>query len=230
MTHRVHPFAHRLGILRDWRSRWFARSGDYQKFLRTDVLIRGFLNKALENMYVAGIEIERHGAQLKITVKSSRPGLIIGRSGEGIAKIKKALDAFVQKQNLVAADQIKFEIEEVKSPESHSAIVAGMAKEGIEKRMPFRRVLKQTVEKVMANRDVQGVRIHLSGRLGGADMARREQIKRGRIPLQTFRADIDYAHEEAHIPQGQIGIRVWIYRGDIFNNTKGQITNSKNHL
>lgn len=220
MTHRVHPFAHRLGILRDWRSRWFARSGDYQKFLRTDVLIRGFLNKALENMYVAGVEIERHGAQLKITVKSSRPGLIIGRSGEGIAKIKKALDAFVQKQKLVAADQIKFEIEEVKSPESHSAIVAGMAKEGIEKRMPFRRVLKQTVEKVMANRDVQGVRIHLSGRLGGADMARREQIKRGRIPLQTFRADIDYAHEEAHIPQGQIGIRVWIYRGDIFPDAK----------
>ncbi len=220
MTHRVHPFAHRLGILRDWRSRWFARSGDYQKFLRTDVLIRGYLNKALENMYVAGVEIERHGAQLKITVKSSRPGVIIGRSGEGIAKIKKNLDAFAQKNKLVGADQIKFEIEEVKSPESQAAIVAGMAKEGIEKRMPFRRVLKQTVEKVMANRDVQGVRIHLSGRLGGADMARREQIKRGRIPLQTFRADIDYAHEEAHIPQGQIGIRVWIYRGDIFPDAK----------
>ncbi len=216
MTHRVHPFAHRLGILRDWRSRWFARGGDYQAFLRTDVLIRKFLDKALVGMYISGVDIERQGAQLKITIRTSRPGLVIGRSGEGIAKLKKAVDTYVLKQKLVGADSIKFEIEEVKSPESHAAIVAAMAKEGIEKRMPFRRVLKQTVEKVMANRDVQGVRIHLSGRLGGADMARREQIKKGRIPLQTFRADIDYAHDEAHIPQGQIGIRVWIYRGDVF--------------
>ncbi len=216
MTHRVHPFAHRLGILRDWQSRWFARRGNYQAFLRTDVLIRKFLAKALTGMYVSSVDIERQSAQLKITVKTSRPGLIIGRSGEGIGKIKKALDQYVAKQKLVGADQVKFEIEEVKSPESHAAIVAAMVKEGIEKRFPFRRVLKQTVEKVMANRDVQGVRIHLSGRLGGADMARREQIKKGRIPLQTFRADIDYAHDEAHIPQGQIGIRVWIYRGDVF--------------
>lgn len=216
MTHRVHPFAHRLGILRDWQSRWFARRGDYQAYLRTDVLIRKFLTKALTGMYVAGVEIERQGAQLKISIRTSRPGLIIGRSGEGIAKLKKSVDALALKEKLVGTDNIKFEIEEVKSPESHSAIVAGMVKEGIEKRMPFRRVLKQTVEKVMANRDVQGVRINLSGRLGGADMARREQIKRGRIPLQTFRADIDYAHDEAHIPQGQIGIRVWIYRGDVF--------------
>lgn len=102
-----------------------------------------------------------------------------------------------------------------------------MVKEGIEKRMPFRRVLKQTVEKVMANRDVQGVRINLSGRLGGADMARREQMKRGRIPLQTFRADIDYAHVEAHIPQGQIGIRVWVYRGEVF--AEGRRTNVEEH-
>lgn len=220
MTHRVHPFAHRLGILRDWRSRWFAHSGDYQKFLRTDVLIRGFLKKALENMYVADIEIERPGKQLKITIKTSRPGLIIGRSGEGITKLKNELDTFARKNALVGAEQIKLEIEEVRSPESQAAIVGSMVKEGIEKRMPFRRVLKQTIEKVMANRDVQGVRVHLSGRLGGADMARREQMKRGRIPLQTFRADIDYAHVEAHIPQGQIGIRVWIYRGEVFNDAR----------
>jgi len=216
MTHRVHPFAHRLGILRDWQSRWFARGGDYKAYLRTDVLIRKFLDKALVGMYVSGVDMERQGAQLKVTIRTSRPGLIIGRSGEGIAKLKKSIDSLVLKQKLVGAENIKFEIEEVKSPESHAAIVAAMVKEGIEKRMPFRRVLKQTVEKVMANRDVQGVRINLGGRLGGADMARREQIKKGRIPLQTFRADIDYAHDEAHIPQGQIGIRVWIYRGDVF--------------
>jgi small subunit ribosomal protein S3 len=216
MTHRVHPYAHRLGILRDWQSRWFARGSDYQSNLKTDVLIRKKIADLTARMYVSTIEMERRGAQLRIIVKTSRPGLIIGRSGEGIAKLKKEIDRFVLKQKLVGAGTIKLEVEEIKSPESHAMIVAGMVAEGIEKRTPFRRVLKQTVEKVMANRDVQGVRIHLSGRLGGADMARREQIKRGRIPLQTFRADIDYAHHEAHIPQGQIGIRVWIYRGDIF--------------
>jgi small subunit ribosomal protein S3 len=216
MTHRVHPYAHRLGILRDWQSRWFARGAGYQQQLKTDVLIREYLKKLTANSYVSAIEMERRGAQLRIVIKTSRPGVLIGRSGEGIAKLKGGIDAFIKKQNLSGASQVKLEVEEVKSPESHAAIVCAMVKEGIEKRQPFRRVLKQTIEKVSANRDVQGVRIHLSGRLGGADMARREQIKRGRIPLQTFRADIDYAHDEAHIPQGQIGIRVWIYRGDIF--------------
>lgn len=216
MTHRVHPFAHRLGILRDWQSRWFARGSDYRANLKTDVLIRRKVADITSKMYVSTIEMERRGAQLRILIKTSRPGLIIGRSGEGIAKLKKEIDRFAAQHGLVGADAIKLEIEEIKSPEAHAMIVAGMVKEGIEKRMPFRRVLKQTAEKVMANRDVQGVRITLSGRLGGADMARREQIKRGRIPLQTFRADIDYAHDEAHIPQGQIGIRVWVYRGDIF--------------
>lgn len=216
MTHHVHPFAHRLGILRDWQSRWFAKKGDYQAYLKADVLIRKHLEKKLRDMYVSAIELERQGTKLKIVVKTSRPGLIIGRSGEGISKLKKDLDAFVKTKQLAGVDALKLDVEEVKSPESHAAIVAAMVREGIEKRFPFRRVLKQTADKVMANRDVLGMRIHLSGRLGGSDMARREQIKKGRIPLQTFRADIDYAHDEAHIPQGQIGIRVWIYRGDIF--------------
>ncbi len=220
MTHHVHPFAHRLGILRDWQSRWFARGNDYQAYLKTDILIRKHLEKALRDMYVGGIDMERQGARLKIVIKTSRPGLIIGRSGEGITKIKKNLDALIAAKNLVGAEALKLEVEEVRSPEANAAIVAIMVREGIEKRFPFRRVLKQTAEKVMANRDVQGVRIHLSGRLGGADMARREAIKRGRIPLQTFRADIDYAHDEAHIPQGQIGIRVWIYRGEVFDKDK----------
>lgn len=220
MTHHVHPFAHRLGILRDWQSRWFARGADYQAFLKTDVLIRRHLEKALREMYVSAIEMERQGTKLKVVIKTSRPGLIIGRSGEGISKLKKNLDAFIKSKDLAGVDALKLDVEEVKSPESHAAIVAAMVREGIEKRFPFRRVLKQTADKVMANRDVEGMRITLSGRLGGADMARREQIKKGRIPLQTFRADIDYAHHEAHIPQGQIGIRVWIYRGDIFESNK----------
>jgi small subunit ribosomal protein S3 len=205
-----------LGILRDWQSRWFARGSDYQAFLKTDVLVRKHLDRALRDVYVSAVELERQGTKLKIVIKTSRPGLIIGRSGEGINKLKRDLDAFVKAKKLAGVDALKLEVEEVKSPESHAAIVAAMVREGIEKRFPFRRVLKQTADKVMANRDVQGMRIHLAGRLAGADMARREQIKKGRIPLQTFRADIDYAHDEAHIPQGQIGIRVWIYRGDVF--------------
>ena len=116
--------------------------------------------------------------------------------------------------------EIKFDVIEVKSPESNAAVVAYMVAEGLEKRLPFRRVMKQTVEKVMANRDVKGVRVVMSGRLGGAEMARKEQLKKGRIPLQTFRADIDFAHERANLPYGVIGIKVWIYRGDIFEDGK----------
>src|SRR3990167_1346780 len=112
--------------------------------------------------------------------------------------------------------EFPLDIEEVRSPESNAAIVAHMVAEGLEKRMPFRRVLKQTIEKVMANRDVLGVRIAISGRLGGAEMSRREEHKKGRIPLQTFRADIDFAREKAYLPYGVIGVKVWIYRGDIF--------------
>lgn len=219
MTHHVHPFAHRLGILRDWQSRWFARGNDYQAYLKTDVCIRKHLEKALRDMYLGGIDMERQGARLKIVIKTSRPGLIIGRSGEGIAKIKKNLDALIASKKLVGAEALKLEVEEIRSPEANAAIVAVMAREGIEKRFPFRRVLKQTVEKVMANRDVQGVRIHLAGMLGGT-MARKEGLKKGRIPLQTFRADIDYAHDEASLPLGRVGIKVWIYRGEVFDKDK----------
>ena len=123
--------------------------------------------------------------------------------------------------------EIKIDIEEVRSPETSAAIVGQMAAEGLEKRMPFRRVLKQTAEKVMANRDVQGVRIIMSGRLGGADMARKEEIKKGRIPLQTLRADIDFARVKAILPYGTIGIKVWIYRGEVFADRKSNTAETK---
>ena len=121
------------------------------------------------------------------------------------------------KLRLTEVPNIKIDIEEVRSPESNAAIVGQMIAEGLEKRFPFRRILKQTAEKVIANRDVKGVRIAVSGRLGGAEMSRREQLKKGRIPLQTFRADIDFAREKAYLPYGVIGIKVWIYRGKIFS-------------
>jgi len=168
-------------------------------------------------MYVSSIEMERDEQTLKIIVKTSRPGLIIGRGGEGSQKLERDIRSFIARKKLSAQNKIKIEIDEVRSPESNAAIVAQMVSEGIEKRMPFRRILKQTVEKVMANRDVKGVRVALSGRLGGADMSRKEELKRGRVPLQTFRSDIEFARERAKIPQGDIGVKVWIYKGEVFD-------------
>ncbi len=217
MSHVVHPYAHRLGILRDWKSRWFATPALYNSFLKCDVLLREYLEKRLRGQYVGSIEMERGANKLRVIIKTSRPGMIIGRSGEGSVKLRQDIMTFLRRKGLLEiAGDMKLDIEEIRSPESNAAIVAIMVGEGLEKRMPFRRVLKQTVEKVMANRDVKGVRIRVTGRLGGADMARREELRAGRIPLQTLRADIDFARARATIAQGDLGIKVWIYKGDIF--------------
>lgn len=214
MSKVVHPFAHRLGILRDWRHRWFAEGPQYVENLKGDILLREFLLKSLRGMYVGGLEIERNKV-LRVVIKTSRPGLIIGRSGEGSTKLRQTIADFLKKKGL-PVPEIKLDIEEIRSPESSAAIVAQMVVEGLEKRMAFRRVLKQTVEKVMANRDVKGVRIQVGGMLGSGSMSRTETLKKGRIPLQTFRADVDFARERANLPLGVIGIKVWIYKGDIF--------------
>lgn len=216
MTHNVHPYAHRLGVIRDWKSRWFGDKKNYKKFLRSDVLLREYLEERLRGQYVSSIEIERDRKFLRVFIETSRPGVIIGRSGEGVETLKKDVLKFMSRKDLEGGDELKIDVREIKSPESNAGIVAKMAQEGLERRLPFRRVLKQTADKVMANRDVKGVRISLAGRLGGTDMARTEEIKKGQIPLQTIRADIDYAKERAKIPQGDIGIAVWIYRGEIF--------------
>lgn len=216
MTHIVHPYAHRLGILRDWKSRWFSDDKKYREFLKGDILLREYLEKKLRAFYVSSIEMERNEKAFRLIIKTARPGMIIGRSGEGAEKLRKEIVKFMSKRNLPLGKDFKLDIEEVRSPESNAAIVADMIAEGLEKRMPFRRVMKQTIDKVMANRDVKGVRIFLGGRLGGAEMARNEDLKKGRIPLQTLRADIDYAREKAHMTYGDIGIKVWIYKGDIF--------------
>lgn len=214
MTHTVHPYAHRLGTIRGWKSRWFA--GDkknYRENIKVDETIRRFLTKRLRGTYSSGIEIERSASELHVVVSSARPGLIIGRSGENVAKLRKELGEVVRK--IAPADRrtLKLDVNEIRQAETDAAVVAYMVAEGLEKRMPFRRVLKQTIEKVMAAREVEGVRITLSGRLGGADMSRKEELRKGRIPLQTFAADIDFAIERAYMPYGVIGIKVWIYRG-----------------
>lgn len=217
MTHVAHPFVQRLGVIRDWRSRWFPSNPKrFREYLRADSEVRRFLQKKLRTMYVASTDIERDDKIMRIIIRTSRPGMIIGRSGEGAVVLKKEIDMLLRKLKLSEKPEIKLDIEEERSPESSAAIVAMMIAEGLEKRMTFRRVMKQTIEKVMANRDVEGVRVALSGRLGGADMSRREELKKGRIPLQTLRADIDFAREKAYLPYGVIGVKVWIYRGDIF--------------
>lgn len=221
MTHIAHPYAQRLGINRDWRSRWFAANPkQYREYLRADNAIRAFLLKKLKGMSVDSVTLERDEKVLRVLIKTARPGLIIGRSGEGATKLRKEVDMLLRTQKLTEKPEIKIDIEEVRAIETSASIIAQMVAEGLEKRMQFRRVMKQTIEKVMANRDVQGVRIIMSGRLGGADMARREELKKGRIPLQTLRADIDFARERANLPYGVIGIKVWIYRGDVFENRK----------
>ena len=220
MSHSVHPYSHRLGIIRDWKSRWFGMNLDYRQSLKADLVVREYLIKKLRGMYISGIEMERSQKTFRVVIKSSRPGMIIGRSGEGAVQLRNDILKILQKKSIVMKQELKLDIEEVRSPESNAPIVAQMIAEGLEKRLPFRRVIKQTVEKVMANRDVLGVKIKLGGRLGGAEMARREDLKKGRIPLQTFRADIDFAREKAHMSYGDIGIKVWIYKGDIFNKDK----------
>lgn len=221
MTHTVHPYAHRLGIIRDWKSRWFALDKkSYRENIKVDETIRRFLAKRLRGTYTSNIEIERSESELRVILSTARPGLVIGRSGENATKLRGELSEVIR--TVAPADRrtLKFDINEVRQPEADAVVVAYMVAEGLEKRMPFRRVLKQTVEKVIAAREVEGVRITVSGRLGGAEMSRKEEFKKGRIPLQTFRADIDFAHEEAHMPYGVIGIKVWIYRGNVYQDKK----------
>jgi small subunit ribosomal protein S3 len=221
MTKIVHPYAHRLGVIRDWKSRWFAADPKkYREFLRVDASIRAMLMKRLKTAHVSGVEIERSQKALRVQIHTARPGMVIGRSGESATKLKKDLVQMLRSMHLSSVPTLALDIVEIRSPETNSAVVAAMVVEGMEKRMPFRRVMKQTIDKVMANREVLGVRIQVSGMLGAGSMSRTENLKKGRIPLQTIRADVDYAHDEANLPLGKIGVKVWIYRGDIFADRK----------
>lgn len=226
MSKIVHPYAHRLIILRDWKFHWFADPKKYCDYLKGDVLVTEYLEKKLRGMYVSGIEVERNQKTTRFIIKTSRPGLIIGRNGEGVVKLKEDILKKINKFKLLKPEDFKLEIVEVSNPEADAAIVAYMIAEGLEKRMPYRRVVKQMVEKVMSAHGVQGVRVVLSGRLGGAEIARTEELKRGSIPLQTFRADVDFKRERATLSYGVVGIKVWIYRGEIFAKEKEVKQNS----
>jgi len=189
----------------------------YRTYLKGDLTIREFLQKELRANYIGGIDIERNQKTLRVIVKTSRPGMLIGKAGDGVVKLREKILKLLRREKIdLNGQELKIDIEEIRSPESNAAIAGMMVAESLEKRLPFRRVLKQTIEKVMANKEVQGIRIRLGGRLGGAEIARSEELKKGRIPLQTLRADIDFAREKAHMTYGDIGIKVWIYKGEIF--------------
>lgn len=221
MTKIVNPFSYRLGVIRDWRSSWITKTGvkgkDFVKNLTGDVLVREYLVKKLRGKMIGEIVMERNQKFWKITIPTSRPGIILGQKGEGVVELKKAVEKFMAQKKIAKPAELKIEVTEITSAESNARVVAMMVAEGLEKRLPFRRVLKGTVEKVIANKDVLGIKIQLGGRLGGADMARVEFLKKGNIPLQTLRADIDFAREKAHMTYGVLGIKVWIYKGQIFS-------------
>lgn len=214
MTHTSHPYSARLGIIRTWKSRWFNKR-DYKTFLNEDVEIRSFLDQRLWGMFVDSVDIERSPGNVSVIIKTARPGILIGRGGEGIEKIKNELQKLVQHKK-TQKTTLKINVEEVKSPESHARVMVEQIAQDLEKRLSFRRVLKQNLSKISSGKGVMGVKIALAGRLDGSEMARREWLRSGRIPLQTLRADIDFAKGRAHLPYGDVGIKVWIYKGDIF--------------
>lgn len=204
---KISPTSMRISVNKDWLSRWF-NVKKYPEFLKEDVAIREFLSKKLKNMSVDRVGIERSPDVLAITVHTARPGLIIGRGGTGIEDLKRELVKIVKRKTAIRLD-----IQEFKNPETSAKIVAEQMAEQIEKRIPYRRVLKQSLARILSNRDVKGAKVALGGRLDGNDIARTEHLEQGSLPLQTLRADIDFAKFTAHTTYGTVGIKVWIYKG-----------------
>lgn len=207
MGQKISPKSFRLSVNKDWQSRWFSAK-KYPAFLKEDMAIRNFLDKKLKNMSVDRIEIDKSPDVLSISIHTARPGLVIGRGGTGIEDLKKEISKLVKRKTAIRLD-----VQEFKSPESSAKIMAEQMAEQIEKRVQYRRVLKQTIAKIVANRDVKGVKLAISGRLDGNDIARAEHMEQGNLPLQTLRADIDYATSTAYTTYGTVGIKVWIYKG-----------------
>ncbi|HVM77057.1 MAG TPA: 30S ribosomal protein S3 [Candidatus Paceibacterota bacterium] len=220
MGQKINPNSYRLGITKNWPVRWFLKGG-YPRFLQEDEAIRNTVNAKIALAGVSEIQIERTQGNLRVYIKAARPGLVIGRGGKGMEDLQKAVVQALQKvrgnRSKVA---ISLNVEELKRSEVSAQYVAQQIAWDLEKRMPFRRTMKKYVEQVQQNKDVKGVKVFLSGRLDGNEIARREWLSRGSLPLQTLRADIDYGRVTAKTSYGTIGIRVWIYKGEIFDRKK----------
>lgn len=216
MGHRVHPKAFRIKEMNDWDSRGFYGK-KFSEHLREDFEVRKILKKKLANMSIEKIEIERFPRKINIIISSARPGLIIGRGGGGVEDLKKEIEKALKiKKISLPAKELRIEIREVKNPWLSASLSAQWIVQQIERRMPYRRILKQSLDKIMVNKTVQGARVEVAGRLNGATIARREWLKKGKLPRQTIRADIDFAQAEAHCAYGVIGVKVWMYKGEKF--------------
>lgn len=213
MGHKTNPTGFRLGVTTDWQSRWYGKRRDYVAHLRKDIEIRSFIMERWKTAGIASVHFERSTGALRVIIHTSRTGVLIGRGGTGIEDLTRLV-----KKNFFAGKRVdlKVEVQEVKHVEENAKLVALQVAEQLEKRMPFRRVLKSTLDQVEGNQTVEGIKIEISGRLGGAEMSRREWLSRGKIPLHTLRADIDFARAEAKTTYGVIGVKVWIYKGEKF--------------
>ena len=211
MGQKVNPHGLRVGIVKDWDAKWYADK-DYAANLHEDVLIRNFLKKTLFIAGISRIEIERINKRIKLTIHTAKPGMVIGRGGAGIEDIKKAMTRFTDKQ-------VDVNIAEIKQADMDAILVAENIASQLERRIGFRRAMKQAVGRTM-RLGAKGIKIMVSGRLGGAEIARSESYREGSIPLHTLRADIDYGTAEAHTTYGCIGIKVWIYKGEVLPEAK----------
>lgn len=212
MSHRVHPKIFRIKDLSDWNSRWLIKK-NFPQYLEEDFKIREFLRKKLKNCGIEKIEIERLPGKLSVFIWSSRPGLIIGRGGQGIEELKKELERKVFKQQ---KKELKLEILEIQNPWFSASLASQWIAQQLEKRVSYRRVLKQALGKIISQKGVEGTRVEVAGRLDGKEIARRDWLKKGRLPRQSLRADIDYGQAQAFCTYGVVGAKVWIYKGERF--------------
>lgn len=213
MGHHVHPKAFRIREIGDWDSRGFYGK-KFPEYLEADLKIREFLKKKFERMTIEKIEIERFRNRINVIISSARPGLIIGRGGGGVEELKKELESKILGNK--GKTELRIEIREVKNPWSSAPLVAQWIASQIEKRVPYRRVLKGALDKIMSTKGAQGAKVLVAGRLNGVEISRTEWLKKGKLPRQTIRADIDYNDERALCTYGIIGIKVWIYKGERF--------------
>lgn len=214
MGQKVHPIGYRLGVIRDWESRWYATGKNYSKNLHEDLKLRNWIKARWENAGISRVEIERVGKVVRFTIWTARPGVVIGKQGSEIAKIKDELQA-------LTGSRVMLNVQEIKNPEVEAQLVAEGIASALERRVSFRRAMKQAMFRTMKSGGL-GIKIQCSGRLGGAEIARTEWYNEGRLPLSTLRADVDYGLAEAVTMYGSIGIKVWIYRDEKAINTVAQ--------
>jgi len=220
MAHKVHPKSFRIKDNSGWYSRGYYEKG-FPKMLEEDFRIREFLHKRLAGIGIEEVQIERFPGKVNVAISCVRPGLIIGRQGQGIEELRKKLEKIVYgrlpaktAKGQKSGQDLRVEIREIANPWASASYIGQSIAAQIEKRMPYLKILKQSIEKAMGSRDVQGVRIQVSGRLNGVEIARTAWLGKGRMPRQTIRADIDYAFTEAHCTYGVIGIKVWVFKGE----------------